>query len=85
MKKFVSIFCFIIAFIAIGIPCVKAQGIILKNGDEQIAKILKTTDSNYHYIDSISVKANETGIIEASVIGFDTANINAITGIISKF
>lgn len=81
MKKI--ILCFLIALISLSIPHqVDAQKLILKNGDEQFAKVLKTTDSDYHYIDSFTVQKNEAGIVETTVIGFDTSGVKAITGVI---
>ena len=79
MKKILSIFAFLIAFTSIQ---VNAQKLLLKNSDEQISHVLKTVDSNYHFIDSTTINTNETGIVEVAVLGLDTANVYAVTGVI---
>ena len=79
MKKIVSILLFMLAFTCLQ---VNAQKLILKNSDEQISHVLKTVDSNYHYIDSTVINTNEAGIVEVAVVGLDTANVYAITGVI---
>lgn len=61
---------------------VNAQKILLRNGDERFAKKLITADSTFRSIDSATVYNNEVGIVEATVIGLDSANAKGVTGII---
>jgi hypothetical protein len=42
--------------------------------------ILTTTDASAHTIATITAGANETGIIEAQVVGFDSTGGDAVTG-----
>jgi hypothetical protein len=77
MKKFVSVLLVVMLMFAFNSY---SQKVTIFNGDEHIVKNLKTTDSAYHYIDSITLKANEGGIAEVSVIGFAYDTAYSVTG-----
>lgn len=61
---------------------VNAQKVLARNGDERFAKKMITADSTFRSIDSATVYNNEVGIVEATVIGLDSANAKGVTGII---
>jgi hypothetical protein len=61
------------------VTSVSAQKTIAVNGDSRFGKVLRTTDSTFRSIDSISVNTNEAGVVEFTVIGLDTANKKGIT------
>ena len=52
-----------------------------RNPDEEVVKSLITTDSSYHYIDSLVVTPNEAGIAKVYVIGYNTDSLEAVTGV----
>lgn len=51
------------------------------NGADNIVKSVATTDSTLTYVDSISLKTNEAGIIEVAVIGYAKDTAYAVTGV----
>lgn len=55
---------------------------VSRNGDERFAYNLTTTDSAYHYIDSVTIKNNEGGIIEVTVIGYAKDTNKVVTGLL---
>ena len=51
------------------------------NATENLGSAITTTDSSYYYIDSVSIKTNEAGVIEVSVIGYAKDTAYSVTGI----
>ncbi len=76
MKKFLLILLMGLMFFASN-----AQKILSVNGSENSGHTIKTTDSAYHYVDSVVISANEAGIIEVSVIGFSYDTAYSVTGV----
>jgi hypothetical protein len=58
-----------------------AQTFLNRNGDERFAHSYTTTDSAYHYIDSLVMQSTEAGIFEVSVVGLSSDGY-AVTGVL---
>ena len=82
MKKL--LFCFL-AILTIGLNfTASAQRVttVSRNGDEKFAYNLTTTDSAFHYVDSVIIKNNEGGIIEVTCIGYAKDTNHVVTGLL---
>ncbi len=51
-----------------------------RNGQENVAKVVTTTDSTLTYIDSIKLSTNQTGMVEVDVIGYAKDTSYSVTG-----
>lgn len=78
MKNFIILFLFSLLSMA----SVQAQSLILRNAEGKFGKTLRTTDSTFRSIDSAFINLSEAGIIEAKVIGLDTAGALGVTGVV---
>ena len=58
----------------------KSQHFVNRNGDERFGYNLTTTDSEYHYIDSVTLNTNEGGIITVTVVGYAKDTAYCVTG-----
>jgi hypothetical protein len=78
MKNFLSI---AIIFLCLCVTVSsQAQSYLNRNSDEHTAHTLVTTDSAYHYIDSLVMGSSEAGVFEVTVIGYATDTLYAVRG-----
>ena len=80
MKNFKIFAMFLMLFASIG-AMAQRPTFVNRNGDERFGNNLTTTDSAFHYVDSVVIKANEGGIVEVSVVGFAKDTLYCVTGL----
>lgn len=60
-----------------------AQKFVSRNADGRLSTTITTTDSAYHYIDSLFTTGNEAGVFEVTVIGaLKESSTAAVTGVL---
>ncbi|HRH60144.1 MAG TPA: hypothetical protein PL045_06210, partial [Chitinophagaceae bacterium] len=83
MKKL--LFLAVAAVLSFTAICQTNQSINLKNSNGNVFRygkqaILTTTDSTNHTIATLSLNANEAGVVEVQVVAFDSTHGLAVTG-----
>lgn len=59
-----------------------SQKLVDRNEDGRFIKMRTTTDSDYHYIDTLVSTANEAGVLEVTAIGYKSDGTLAVTGVL---